>query len=235
MNTEEDRIKRAYIDRAERVRQRTTFFTYQGVEQYLRGCDRYLKTLEMFESAGLRSLAELEILDVGCGTGDMLRRFIMWGAQPERLHGIELRQDAVDTALYLSPHLDIRCNSAIELPYDDRSFDLVTQHTVFTSILDNMMKRKVAEEMNRVLKPVGVIEWYDFRYNNPKNPDVRGIGLHEIRDLFPDYSIIARTLTLAPPVGRRIPEAFLPILYPILSLIPALRTHYLCVMKKTAE
>lgn len=232
VKTEEDRIKQAYIDRAELVRQRKTFFTYQGVEQYMRGCDRYLKTMKLLKAAGYNSLAELKILDVGCGSGGMLRRFIMWGAKPENLHGIELRKDAVDSARKLSPSIDIRCASAVELPYEDNSFDLVTQHTVFTSVLDDVMKQTIAQEMDRVLRPGGSIEWYDFRYSNPNNPNVCGIGLAEIRTLFPEYTITARTVTLAPPVGRRLPDVLLPILYPTLSWIPALRTHYLCVMRK---
>ena len=41
------------------------------------------------------------------------------------------------------------------------------------------MKQKVAAEMLRVVKPQGLILWYDFRYNNPRNSNVRGIGAAE--------------------------------------------------------
>jgi len=37
------------------------------------------------------------------------------------------------------------------------------------------MKKKIAGEMLRVLKPSGFILWYDYHMNNPKNPDVRGL------------------------------------------------------------
>ena len=36
------------------------------------------------------------------------------------------------------------------------------------------MKQAVAEEMLRVLKPQGLILWYDYHVNNPWNKDVRG-------------------------------------------------------------
>ena len=49
------------------------------------------------------------------------------------------------------------------------------QSTCFTSILDQEMKKSIAREVLRVLKDEGIILWYDFRYNNPKNPDVKGI------------------------------------------------------------
>ena len=58
------------------------------------------------------------------------------------------------------------------LDFRTDSFDFVFQSTVFTSILDSEVRKEVAGEMLRVLKPGGVILWYDFHVNNPRNPDV---------------------------------------------------------------
>jgi hypothetical protein len=44
----------------------------------------------------------------------------------------------------------------------EQSFDLVTQFTVFGSLLDNQL-RLVAAEMHRVLKPGCLILWYDLQ------------------------------------------------------------------------
>jgi len=68
-----------------------------------------------------------------------------------------------------------RCGDASRLPFKDGSFDIVMQFTVFTSILDREVKKAVATEMLRVLKADGIILWYDYHMNNPKNPDVKGI------------------------------------------------------------
>jgi hypothetical protein len=38
-------------------------------------------------------------------------------------------------------------------------------------------------EMARVLAANGVIVWYDFSVNNPRNPHVRGVKLTEILEL----------------------------------------------------
>lgn len=73
------------------------------------------------------------------------------GAAPECLVGIELRPEPVERARQINPNLDVRCGSAIELPWPDASFDLVCQHTVFTSILDSAMKQRGDSEMSRVL------------------------------------------------------------------------------------
>jgi len=56
----------------------------------------------------------------------------------------------------------------------------IHQFTVFTSILDISMKQSIAGEMLRVLKPDGIILWYDYYRNNPMNPDVRGVKKREI-------------------------------------------------------
>ena len=86
--------------------------------------------------------------------------------------------------------------------------------------------------MRRVLKPGESVLWYDFMYNNPNNPNVRGIKKHEIEDLFPGFFCMLKRITLAPPIARRIPESILPVLYPILSAFPFLRTHYLGLLTK---
>ena len=89
---------------------------------------------------GIETLAGKRILDVGCGTGRNLQRLIDLGAEPGLLSGIDLREDVIERAAGLNPGIDLRVANAEELPFDDGSFDLVTQYTVFTSILDDGMK-----------------------------------------------------------------------------------------------
>jgi hypothetical protein len=81
--------------------------------------------------------------------------------------------------------------------------------------------------MIRVLRRKGAVLWYDFAYNNPRNPDVHGVGAREVRALFPGFDASLLRVTLAPPIARRLPERLLPVLYPLLSSISPLRTHYL--------
>ena len=66
---------------------------------------------------------------------------------------------------------------------------MVLQSTVFTSIQDDGLKAQVAAEMMRVVRPDGLILWYDFRVNNPRNPDVTGVGKTEILRLFPGLKV----------------------------------------------
>lgn len=121
---------------------------------------------------------------------------------------------------------DLRVGDACELPWADAMFDVVTQFTLFTSILDTGVKRRIASEMLRVLKPDGMILWYDFRYNNPRNANVRGIEAKEVRQLFPGCGVTLEKVTLAPLIARWVvPVSWLAAL--VLEKIPVLRTHYL--------
>ena len=232
---EQQRILQAYQTRQARMQSRTGFYGYENLVHLYRKQERYRATLCLLQAAGYHPLSNLDILDAGCGDGNMLRQFLQWGAVPERLAGIELRSEPVHKACHLSPNLDIRCGSATELPWSDARFDLVCQHTVFTSILDPVMRRQIAAEMGRVLCPGGAVLWYDFAYDNPRNPDVRGVRASEVRSLFDGLDVHLRRITLAPPIARRIPDLLLPVFYPLLSAVPLLRTHYLGLLTKTKE
>lgn len=229
---EHARISQAYHHLNERMQHEAHFFTYRDYAHVIRLHERYWVTLVMLRQQGISNLQALRILDVGCGDGIMLRQLIQWGACPNNLAGIDLRPGPIEEALRLNPTLDVRCGSAVDLPWPENNFDLVSQYTVFSSILDPVMKQKVASEMQRVLRPGGMILWYDFIYNNPSNSDVRGIPAKEIRELFPSMQIHLKRITLVPPIARRIPPTMLPVLYPLLASLPILRTHYLGLFVK---
>ena len=168
---EEARIRAAYARREEDDTRYSWFSPgYQFMMQ-----ERERRVLALLQRHDFRNLKSKTILEVGCGTGEWLRDFVKWGARPENITGIDLLADRVSKARRLCPPaVRIECASAAELPFSDGTFDLVLQSTVFTSILDPDLKRRVAAEMMRVVKPDGFILWYDYHVNNPWNPDVQG-------------------------------------------------------------
>ena len=200
------------------------FIVQQRERAILRLLDRYK----------MNPLAEKRILDIGCGGGGELRRFIEYGARPENLFGIDLLPDRIERAKELNPLIDFKCGNAEELPYEDEYFDIVMQFTMFTSILDDTMKRKIAKEMLRVLKPKGIILWYDYYISKLTNPDVKGVGKKEIKRLFPNCSFHFKRVTLAPPLARMIAPYSLLLCY-LSEKIPFLRTHYLVVISKGGD
>ena len=225
---EEARIRDAYARRTSAKKEYSWFdaghlFMIQQLER------RMLAALTRYGMASLRSK---RILEVGCGNGYWLREFIKWGAIPENLAGIDVLPERIDQAFRLSPAgIAYTKGNAAALEFPKASFDIVLQATVFTSILDGVLKKQVADEMLRVLKPEGIVLWYDFRVNNPLNPDVRGIEKAEIKKLFPQCSRTLERITLAPPLLRLLaPYTWLGSYF--LSAIPWACTHYLGTIRK---
>ncbi len=218
VRAEEDRIRAAYAR-----------FTpgYQFMMQ-----ERERRLLALLRRYDYETLESKKILEVGCGTGEWLRDFIKWGARPENITGIDLLAERASKARRLCPPaVHIERASAADLPFSDERFDVVLQSTVFTSILDLDLKRRVAAEMMRVVKPEGFILWYDYHVNNPWNNDVRGVKRREINRLFPSCRIQLQRITLLPHLARLVaPYSYLGCY--LLEKLPPLCTHYLGVIRK---
>jgi hypothetical protein len=153
------------------------------------------------------------------------------GFQPENMVGIELLEDRAAIANKVLPHGIVRAGEASEADLPPTSQDIVFQSTVFSSLLDDGFQKKLADRMWSWVKPGGGVLWYDFIYNNPKNPDVRGVPLRRVRELFPQGKLTVRRVTLAPPIARRVCRIH-PCLYTFFNLFPFLRTHILCWIQK---
>ncbi|HEX6479931.1 MAG TPA: class I SAM-dependent methyltransferase [Ktedonobacteraceae bacterium] len=162
--------------------------------------------LALLKRHNFTDLAGRRILEVGCGSGDLLRRFLEYGAFPTNLSGIDLMAHRIELARSLHPGIDWQVGSAHQLPYPDDSFDLVMSFALFSSILSESLRQEIAKEMWRVRKPGGLILLHDFMYPNPRNPAVRGITRQRIRKLFnrPGAAFDFRRIVLAPPISRTV-------------------------------
>ncbi|MDR7295826.1 SAM-dependent methyltransferase [Pelomonas aquatica] len=172
--------------------------------------------------------SEWRATEVGCGAGGNLLDLLRLGVLPAHLTGIELLPERLVAARAALPEgVRLLAGDASAAAVPPGSQDLVLQSTVFSSILDDALQQRVADAMWRWLKPGGAIVWYDFTVNNPRNPDVRGVPLKRVRELFPQGRFTARRVTLAPPLARAFPAA-----YPVFNLVPWLRTHRLALIDK---
>lgn len=189
---------------------------------------------KFLKSSGLSGLEDADILDVGCGSGGWLRALLDFGASPDRLHGVDMIPERIAYARKrAAPGCDLRIGDGGELPYADSSMDLVTAHTVFSSIPDPGLRNRVAGEMWRVCKPGGLLMIYDFRIKDPRNPDTVRIGVKEIRRLFPAGRHERRSLTLLSPLLRRVAPISLPLAAVLEWCCPFLRTHLATLITKS--
>jgi SAM-dependent methyltransferase len=189
--------------------------------------ERERRILDLLHRHGCMPLTEKRILDVGCGTGTWLRDLIGWGADPANLFGVEWLPASAARARRLCPEpVTIACSNAATLEFPPEAFDIVLQATVFSSVLDLDMRRAIASEMLRVVRPTGLILWYDVIVENPWNSCVHPLRKSEIRQLFPGCSLELLRVGLAPLFAKlTAPRSWR--VSSILSALPPLCTHYL--------
>lgn len=172
----------------------------------------------------------LAVADFGCGKGYWLSLFQRSGVGSLQLCGIDFDADRIGLARQIVPGaLLIRadCRAA---PFRTAAFDIVTQFTLFSSLIEPGSREAVAKEMMRILKPGGMAIWYDFFAPNPLNRRTRPVGRAEIERLFPQSVISLERVTLVPPLARLLCRCGFG--FAGLSRIPWLRTHYLGVIEK---
>lgn len=195
--------------------------------------ERQRAMYRLFRRLNLGEFSRLTLVEVGCGEGGNLLDFLRMGFAPENICGIDLLPERLVRARRVLPaELTLLVGDAATLNLPDASRDIVLQSVVFSSVLDRNHQRSLAASMWRWLRPGGGVLWYDFIYNNPRNPDVRGIPLCRVRELFPEGRISSHKVTLAPPLTRFFVNRS-PWLYHFLNMCPLLRTHVLCWIEKS--
>jgi ubiquinone/menaquinone biosynthesis C-methylase UbiE len=106
-----------------------------------------------------RPEADMEVLDVGCGTGLHLELFQRFQC---RLHGIDSSPSMLNIARNrLGEAADLRLGDASRMPYGGQSFDLITSMLVLHE-MRHQTRITVINEMRRVLKDSGHILLIDF-------------------------------------------------------------------------
>jgi len=163
-----------------------------------------------------------KILDVGCGGGGSLTRFLQLGFQPKNLYGIDLLQERIDEGVRKYPNLNLICDDAASMAYESDMFDLVLESTMFVQITDEGLSQKISQEMLRVTKPGGYLMLIDWRYSKPGNSNYLALSTKRIDKMFSVGSlsdVICKTNgALVPPVGRAISK-YLPSTYFLLKTI----------------
>lgn len=93
------------------------------------------------------------VLDVACGTGDLVRAFDQWGGAPARIVGIDFAGEMLARArASSSPRLRFFMADALHLPFRDRSFNVASCAFGVRNFQD--LDRGLAE-MYRILQPGG--------------------------------------------------------------------------------
>lgn len=135
-----------------------------------RGWDTLRKRFEEMALASARG--KVDLLDVGCGTGQSRR---IYAGHTKRYVGIDLSSRAIEVASASHPDAEWKVADAAATPFDAGSFDVVA----FSSVLHHIPDfTRVLVEARRVLRPGGVVFAFDpnlrhpamFMFRHPKSP-----------------------------------------------------------------
>ena len=192
--------------------------------------ERLINIIQLLDYYKL-NLIDKKILDVGCASGNIFPLLNELGANADNINGIDIRPNSIEDAKKNFPDHNLNVMDARKLIYADSSFDFIITFTLFSSILERNYRKKIADEIIRVLKPGGVILYYDFRYKNPFNRNVIQIKYSEIKKLFPTMEKKIKPITVFPPLARKL-GVLNKIFYPILKRILFLNTHYIGLFRK---
>lgn len=209
-----------------------------GYVAYMQIVERAL--LKAFRDAGIM-LEGARVLDVGVGSGYFLHRLQEYGAR--EAHGIDLMEKRVAEGRRRYPTLHLQTGSATELPYKDKEFDLVTQFTCLSSILDDNTRLTVAREMRRVAHgwvlsfdmrgmsiPALGRSFFGVRRRVERSTPTVGIDAEELRRLFGQPTLLRRAalpFELAQLTGR------FPIVTQALAGFSPMRSHLLGVWRES--
>jgi SAM-dependent methyltransferase len=226
-----ERIRAAYRER-DATSQTPYRWDNPGYVAYMQQVERSL--LQALSDAGV-SLAGQRILDVGCGSGYFLHRLREYGAG--ECYGIDLMENRIAEGQERYPALQLRVGSATELPFADGEFDLVTQFTCLSSIVDAEVRLVAAREMRRAAEG-GWVMSLDMRGMLPfalrrtgSTPTV-GLDEGELRRLF-GKPVLLRRVALAFDLAQRTGRHAL--LSTALAALPPLRSHLLGLWRVAAE
>ncbi|HGY92428.1 MAG TPA: glycosyltransferase, partial [Planctomycetes bacterium] len=184
VESERRRIRRRYALRDKKAVERTsTPFQRYLSERRLDDCLRILPPRDRDR------LETLRVLEIGCGRGGLLAGLKARGVAPSRMAGLDLSPERIARAQKILPEADLREGCATELPWPDRSFDLVLLPTVLSSIADDGMRAAVLAEAGRVAKRHVLV--HDMRWVRP------GRGLRPIDGAWLEMA------TGRPPLARR--------------------------------
>ncbi len=136
--------------------------TIQAMATRLEERGRHAGFLRMIRRYAARLPADrpLTVLDLGCGTGVVIRQLSETLHPASVLHGADVSEGLLREAQRLTPGSRISWDhiSPGRLPYADASFDAATMHTLLSHVPD---PQAVLQEAKRVLKSDGRLIVFD--------------------------------------------------------------------------
>jgi ubiquinone/menaquinone biosynthesis C-methylase UbiE len=196
-----------------------------------------------YEASFLRALRdirhdpkEVRILDVGCGGGGDIYQLLRVGYDPVKIIGVDIQEDRLAGAQRLYPQSQFIHADATRMSFDNSSFDLVFESTMFATLPNDRERVAIAAEMIRVCKVGGYLLLVDWRTPKPGDPNYKALTRKELRTLF-SVGSATRLLgiykgALVPPLGRFLSKHASSLYFLVATLFPFLVGQVAYVLMK---
>lgn len=177
-------------------------------EVFTRLLDKYLASLQLPPTA--------KVLEIGCGTGVVLRHLARRDDFIGKAYGVDQSISFIATAKRilaeenLTDRAEFRVGDAHKLGFPDASFDVVIAHTLISHVTDPEI---VLQEMARVVRPDGTVVIFDgdyasMTYAYPDYDFGRKMDLALVTATFNNPRIMRELPRLLPKYGFQLKEAW---------------------------
>ncbi len=133
-----------YWNSVSETKQFTTPFQFEAFEKYVR--------------------PSALILDIGCGYGRTLHELSLRGYH--NLIGIDFSEGMISRGHSLFPELNLQVKTGPSVNMENESVDAVILFAVLTCIISDEEQRELIQEIQRILKPGGILYINDFLLND---------------------------------------------------------------------
>lgn len=160
--------------------------------------------------------SETRVLEVGCGTGALVRQLASREVVPARIVGVDQCRAFIEAAKGFAAkegvgdHIEWHAGDAHDLDYADHAFDVVILHTVISHVTSPV---HTLTELARVLSPDGTLAIFDGDYASmtfahPDHALGRRIDQALVTASFNNPVIMRELPRLLPGLGLAIKEAW---------------------------
>ena len=183
--------------------------------------------------------AGAKLLDVGCGHGGTWFQFFRLGVQVANMTGIDIQEERLKSARELCPKATVVSGDATKMPFATASFDLVSESTMFATIVDVSVRERIAAEMLRVCKPNGYLMLVDWRTPTLEMKFYKALTRNDLRSIFglgksTDLIGVSKG-ALVPPLGRFLSKHAEMLYFPIALTCPFLVGQVVYVLQKKTQ
>ena len=133
------------------------------------GIDKKWRKESIKESFQFIDKKHIKILDVACGTGDMIKHWILYAKNFDKnieIIGLDPSREMLNIAKEKLPEIEFVQGFATEIPFENETYDIISISFGIRNVLET---QKAIDEFYRILKKRGILLILEFTKTDKKN------------------------------------------------------------------